>query len=214
MRFIGVTPTYPNCNGKYHAGVTETALDKRLLDAGRRAFRRFGYRGATMERIAEEAGLSRVTLHRRRISKELILRTLAERASEAYRAAMWPALTGPGTALERMELALGALCESAEENLELLVALRAQADAVFHEEADQEALTRSVFTEPLERLLRDGAADGSLRPVDPVEASTVLFNLVGWTYVHLRTGHRWRPERARQATIDIALNGLAPGEAR
>jgi hypothetical protein len=56
-----------------------------------------------------------------------------------------------------------------------------------------------VFTEPLEKLLREGAADGRLRDVDPVQTATVLFNLVGWTYIHLRTGHGWRPERALRA---------------
>jgi AcrR family transcriptional regulator len=183
-------------------------VDDKLLDAGWRALKRFGYQGATVERIAEEAGLSRVTLHRRGVSKDVVLAALAERSTERYRAAMWPALTAPGSARERMELALGALCDAAEENLELLIALRAQTDALFHEQAPQDVLTRDVFTEPLERLLRDGAADGSLRTCEPVEAATVLFNLVGWTYVHLRTGHRWPPERTKRATLDIALNGL------
>ena len=36
----------------------------------------------------------------------------------------------------------------------------------------------------------------------------MLFNLVGWTYVHLRTGHGWRPEYAREAVLDPVLNGL------
>jgi AcrR family transcriptional regulator len=186
-------------------------LDENLLNAGRRAFKRYGYAGATVERIAGEAGLSRVTLHRRGVSRDAILQVLAERAAEDYRARLWPALTASGTARERMELALAALCDAAEDNLELLVALRAQSDAIFHEQTDEDALTRSVFTEPLERLLRDGVADGSLRAVDPVETATVLFNLVGWTYVHLRTGHRWKPKRARQATIDLALNGIVAG---
>lgn len=183
------------------------ALDEQLLDAGLRALKRFGYQGATAERIAGEAGVSRVTLHRRGVTRDLILQTLAERATEQYRAALWPALTAPGSGRQRLELALSALCDSAEQNLELLVALRSQADAIFHEQREQ-PLTRSVFTEPLERLLRDGAADGSLRKVDPVETATVLFNLVGWTYVHLRTGHHWPPKRARGGTIDLALNGL------
>jgi hypothetical protein len=65
-----------------------------------------------------------------------------------------------------------------------------------------------VFTEPLEKLLREGAADGRLRDVDPVQTATVLFNLVGWTYIHLRTGHGWRPERALRATLDPVLHGL------
>jgi len=184
------------------------SIDERVLDAGRQTLRKFGYGGATIERIAHEAGVSRVTLHRRGVTKDGLLAALAERAIEQYRRALWPALTASGSAAERLQLALSALCESAEENLELLVALRAQADAVFHEPG-LEPLTRSVFTEPLERLLRDGAADGSLRVVDPLEYATVVFNLVGWTYIHLRTGHAWPPERARGSVIDVALHGLA-----
>lgn len=189
-----------------------TGLDDELLDAGRRAFARFGYHGATAERIAEEAGVSRVTLHRRGISKEAILDALSVRAVEAYRAALWPALTASGSGRDRLELGLEAICHVAEEHLELLLALRAQSDRIFHEEAEQEASTRSVFTEPLERLLLDGASDGSLRSVDASETAAVLFNLVGWTYIHLRTGHRWSPERSR-AVVELAVEGLAGGTA-
>ena len=182
-----------------------------LLDAAARAFERYGYEGASLERIAAEAGITRMTLHRRGLTKEALLAQLAERATDTYRAALWPALTAPGNARERLELALAALCESAEENLALLVTLGAQRDRVFHED-DDEALTRTVFTEPLERLLRDGQEDGSLRTTDPVERATVLFNLVGWTYIHLRTGHGWPPARARHATLDAAIHGVLPEE--
>src|SRR4051794_25223046 len=162
--------------------VRTTTTPPALLDAGERVLARFGYHGATAERIAAEAGLSRVTLHRRGIDKDSILAELAERATESYRRALWPALTGPGACAERLAAALDALCAQAEEHLELLIALRSQTDAVFHE-ARTEAMTRPVFTEPLARLLRDGAHDGSLRAVDYEEVATVLFNLVGWTYV-------------------------------
>ena len=178
-----------------------------LLDAATAAFRKHGFAGATIERIAAEAGVSRVTLHRRGVTKDGLLAALAERGAERYRAALWPALTAPGPAVARLEGAMAALCDSAEENLDLLVALRAQSDSVFHAEGEEQ-LTRSVFTEPFERVLRDGATDGTLRAVDPVATATVLFNLVGWTYVHLRTGHHWSPERARRATVDVALHGL------
>ncbi len=167
--------------------------DPELLDAARRAFEQHGYTGATLERIAAEAGVSRVTLHRRGVSKEGLLDELVAQATEDYRRRLWPALTGEGTGAERLARALEYLCEAAEANMALLIALRAQSDGVFHVDEQPEALTRSVFTEPLERLLRDGVADGSLREVDPVETATVLFNLVGWTYVHLRSGHGWAP---------------------
>lgn len=188
--------------------VAPDTRDADLLAAGRRVLARHGYEGATADRIAAEAGVSRVTLHRRGISKEAVLADFVERASERYRAAIWPAVMAQGSGGERLELALRTLCESAEENLDLLVALRAQTDRVFHEQAD-EPLTRTLYTEPLERLLRDGIADGSLRAeLDPVESATVLFNLVGWTYIHLRTGHGWPPERAARGVLEIAAGGV------
>lgn len=183
-------------------------MDSELLEAARRTLATHGYAGATIERIATEAGVSRVTLHRRGVTKDGLLSELVARATESYRAAMWPALTSDGSGAERLVMALEALCASAEENMALLVALRAQSDRIFHRQDAEESLTRTVFTEPLEKLLRDGAADGSVRAVDPTETATVLFNLVGWTYIHLRTGHGWNPERALRATLDPVVHGL------
>ena len=182
--------------------------DLALLDAARRAFEQYGYAGATLERIAAEAGLSRVTLHRRGVSKDELLAGLVARATDDYRRLLWPALTAEGSGAQRLEAALVALCHAAEQHMALLVALRAQSDNVFHREDQAEAMTRTVFTEPLERLLRDGIADGSLRHVDASETATVLFNMVGWTYIHLRTGHGWNPDRARSALLDPTIQGL------
>ena len=187
----------------------EAIADADVLAGARRALEKYGWEGLTAERIAAEAGIARVTLHRRGLTRGRILELLAEQATERYREAMWPVLTAPGSARERLERAHELLCELAEENLAVLLALDAQANAaVFHDPEEEEHLTRDVFTESLERMLRDGAADGTLRDLDPAEAATVLFNLVGWTYIHLRSGHRWRAERARRATRDIALRGV------
>jgi AcrR family transcriptional regulator len=184
-----------------------STADAPLLDATRRTLETRGYVGATLERIAAEAGVSRVTLHRNGITKDGLLAELVTRATDDYRRAMWPALTAEGSGADRLGAALIALCESAEEHMALLVALRAQSDGIFHRD-EEEALTRTVFTEPLEKLLREGATDGSLRDVDPLETATVLFNLVGWTYVHLRSGHGWSKDRARDATLQPVLHGL------
>ena len=180
-----------------------------VVEAAARVFARDGYERATLERIAAEAGLSRVTLHRRGVSKDALLGALAEQAIERYRAALWPALTSRGTGRERLSQALHALCASAEEQRPLLETLGARRDEVFHEEGD-DAMTRSFFVEPLVRLIEDGTNDGTLRATDdPEERATVLFNLVGWTYLHLRGGHGWDPERASNAVVDVALEGVA-----
>jgi AcrR family transcriptional regulator len=185
-----------------------TQVDIRLLDGARRTIERYGWQGATLQRLAEESGVSRMTLHRRGVSRELLLAALGEQLEREYREALWPALTAPGTALERLELALDSLCDVADANLGLLDALgNAERDVVFHEQG-QRALTKEVFTEPVRRLLEDGIADGSLTADDPEETATVLFNLVGHTYRHQRVGHGWSPKRTREAVLGLALRGV------
>jgi AcrR family transcriptional regulator len=192
----------------YTASMGGSVSHLALLDAAGRALERYGYAGATLERIAAEAGVSRVTLHRRGISKASLLTELVAQATDDYRRLLWPALTAEGDGAARLAAALEALCEAAERHMALLLAVRARTDSIFHRTDEDEALTRTVFTEPLERLLRDGIADGSLRDVHPIETATVLFNMVGWTYVHLRSGHGWNADRARVATLDPVLRGL------
>ena len=182
--------------------------DPQLLEAARRTFEAEGWSGATIERIAAEAGLSRVTLHRRGVTKDGLLEALVTRATEGYRKAMWPALTGRGSGAQRLQEALAALCDQCEQHMGVLLALRSKSDAVFHEPGEHGSMTATVFTEPFDKLLAEGAGDGSLRETDTVEMATVLFNLVGWTYIHLRTDHRWSPERARVAILDPVLHGL------
>jgi AcrR family transcriptional regulator len=180
--------------------------DRNVLDAAARVLAESGPAGFTLERVAAEAGLSRVTLHRRGIGREALLRGLTERAIGDLRDALWPALTGPGTGAERLEAALVALCEVTERHLALLLGAGELRDRAFH---DPGGLTQAEWAAPFERLLRDGAADGTLRAHDdPATAATVLFNLVGWTYAHLRSEHRWAARRAREAVLDLALRGV------
>jgi len=185
-----------------------TAIDDRILDAAARVFTEVGFHNASMERIADAAGVSRVTLHRRGVTKDASLGALVARGTERYRARLWPALVAGGTAHERLVLALDALCAAAEEEMPLLLALQAQADGVFHDSGTP-AMTAAAFAQPFERILRDGREDGTLAVTDPVAQATLLFNLVGWTYVHLRSGHGWPAEDARAHVSRVALEGMA-----
>ena len=189
---------------------TAPGLDDALLAAGRRAVERHGVARATLDRIAEEAGLSRVTLYRRGVTREAVLSALADGILDDNRRALWPALTARGTGAERLRRALAAICDVAENNLGVLLALGERVGAGLGEPpAAGEPAARQAFAEPLERLLRDGAADGSLRASDPRETATALLNLTTWTYVHLRAGSRWSARRARRATLELAVRGVA-----
>jgi AcrR family transcriptional regulator len=185
-------------------------VDDAIVEASRRALARDGLAHATLERIAEEAGLSRVTLYRRGVTREVILAAVADRIVDECRAGLWGALTARGSGAARLRRGLSAVCEVVERSREPVLALSEPLGAGDGSAARQAPpFARCELTEPLERLLRDGAADGSLRHVDAPEAAVALLNLVAWMYVHLRTGARRSARRARALTLDLALHGVA-----
>ncbi len=183
------------------------AADSALIEATAASIARWGLEGTTLERIAAEAGLSRATVYRRHVSRDDLVAALTSRAAATFRAAVWPALTSSGPAADRLRAALEATCRVADEYLDLLAGLFLAHGEVFHKPGP-DALTVDVFAEPYERLLLDGAVDGTLREVPATVTASVLFNTVGWGYVHLRASHRWDADRTRDAVIDLVLLGL------
>ena len=152
--------------------------------------------------------MSRMTLHRRGVSREALLAALAEQLEREYREALWPALTAPGSALERLELALRRCATSWTATSSCSTRSVTPSATSSSTSSAARRSPSEVFTEPVQRLLADGAADGSLTVDDPEETATVLFNLVGHTYRHLRAGHGWSPKRTREAVLDLALRGV------
>jgi AcrR family transcriptional regulator len=181
-------------------------IDERLTTAARQVVRDHGPAAATVERIAAAAGMSRMTLHRHGVGKPEIFAALVEEMLADERSELWVPLTADGDAATRLRQVLERCCELTERHLVVLELMSAAArDSAFH---DEDGLTRSEFVEPLRRLLADGIADGTLASADPVEDATLLYNLVGHTYRHLRTGHGWAPARAREAVLRIAFDGI------
>src|SRR6266545_7828240 len=163
---------------KYDAAMSTrqaALLEPFLVEATAAAVARWGLAQVTVERIAAEAGLSRATLHRRGLTREALIAALAGRAAEQFRAALWPALTGPGSAAKRLQAALEAMLAVADEHLQLLAGMFLAHGEMFHKPGP-EALTVDAVADPLERLLRDGAVDGfcarSIPPRPPPCCST------------------------------------------
>jgi len=180
----------------------EPVQDARLRQAAVEVLARSGWAGLTMEAVAEEAGLSRVTVWRLGATRDSLVADLLQGLEEDYRKALWPALTAAGSARQRLDLALSGLFEVAEAHLPLLLA----SDQVFH----KASASGINFNEPFTRIFRDGLEDGSLTPPggDPEEAADLLFNTVCWAYTHLRGRHGWDPALLSTRLKDLVLPGL------
>ncbi|MGA7172396.1 MAG: TetR/AcrR family transcriptional regulator [Candidatus Dormiibacterota bacterium] len=188
-------------------GQPDPVRDPRLLQAAVAVLARSGWDGLTMEAVAEEARLSRVTTWRLGATRDALISSLLLSLEEDYRLAMWPALTAAGSARDRLAMAVLALFDVAEAHLPLLMA----SDQVFHR-ASASGLN---FNEPFSRLFRDGLEDGSLAPPggDADRAADLLFNTACWPYVHLRGRHGWDRKILRTQLSAVVLPKVvdAPG---
>ncbi len=188
------------------------AADPDLTAAAERVVDTYGIAGSTLELIAAEAGLNRVTLYRKGLNVEILAAAAISNAADEYAAALLPALSHGGSGRARLELLLAALCEVAEQHLGLLASLYDLPTALFHLPSGDDTatlLTRLDFTEPIKRLLVDGVNDGSLRTSDPAATAELVFNLVGWTYIHLRRTHGSDAYHIQSQLTTLLMDGLS-----
>jgi AcrR family transcriptional regulator len=191
--------------------MSDAIVSREVLAAARRLAERNALGDASMEEIAREAGITRMTLYRRGETRAAIVEALRAELAREERDRLLPILTGPGDARERLERVLRVVCAMTNARADLLSGLDAAAlNAIYHEEGPG-ALTRSEFIAPIIRLLHDGELDGSLRKIaNAEEAATVLYTQISYTYLHLRREHRWSAKRTTRAVIDLAFAGLVP----
>ena len=180
----------------------EVAPDDQVLDAVDRIIERAGLRGLTLSSIADEAGISRVTLHRRGISVADCLVGVLVRASDDLRASLWPVATGSGDAASRLETGLSVLCEVAERHAGVVIQFFGEPNLPIPGRPGR--TTSLEFIELFERLLRDGVVDGTLSVTDPAREATLIANTVFWIYLHMTRAHRWPSDEATERAIAMA----------
>ena len=182
-----------------------------LLDATQAVLIERGFEGISLERVADQAGRSRVTLWRQSVTKDVLVTGLLQRLADDFQREFWPVLNGTDGGRERLAACLTGLFEIADRHMDLL----AVSDEVFHwatQRCDFPSGSHG-FLWPFIGALTSGRVDGSLSFPDRVEdAADVAFNTACWGYVHLRHRHRWARKRARTQIATVLLNGFAtPG---
>ena len=149
------------------------SIQVRVIDGARQAVERFGWQAATLERIAEEAGLSRMTLHRHGLGRDeifsLLGRGLRARLPGRRRGGVRPARHGCRAARR----GLAAVCDASERHLSFLRGLDEEADTrLFHEQG----VSRAGYVSPIEQVIRDGIDERSFRRV-PVPSTATLSSM-------------------------------------
>lgn len=179
-------------------------VHEELVPATVAVLKEIGWDGLTLEKVAERAGRSRVTLWRNGVTRESLLETLLQRLAADYRDAMLPVLVAPGTPRDRLERTMNALCDVVDVHADVL----AVSDEMFHRAAPH-AKKSMNFLDPFLRAIADARAAGVIRTrTKDLDLADLLFNGVAWPYLHFRVRHQWPAARARRLLITTLLDGV------
>ncbi|HVM39643.1 MAG TPA: TetR/AcrR family transcriptional regulator [Acidimicrobiia bacterium] len=168
-----------------------------------------GFEATRMEDVVEITGVPKATLYYHFEGKEALLVALLSDLLDALAAAVGEALDQRGTALDRLTGAVRA-------QLEVMAAHPVECQVLLAELGrvgrmpDIAAAVSAAFHEPVQKLLADGRADGSLRKVDEETAASAVFGAVTMTGLHslVLTGGI-DVDRVARTVVALVREGLA-----
>ena len=179
------------------------------LDGAARVFADHGFDQTRIEQLAEATGIPRATLYYYFAGKEDILAWLLRRMLAEMSEAVAGAAAGPGTARERLEAVLRAKVEVQARHPATCRALMADLGRAGRI-PDIAAAIQEAFHQPVRRLLAEGEADGSLRPVgDPETTASAVYGAITMAGAHyLVADNRLDPDRVATEVTAFILAGL------
>jgi AcrR family transcriptional regulator len=173
-----------------HAVVSEFRCAE-ILEAARKVFARKGFSGATMDDIAEAAGLAKGTLYlyfpsKRRVYLAALKRGFIKLIEETERN-----VAAAPTAAEKIRAFITTRIRNAEENRDFVRIYHSEFGNTGPPHLDKEL--RSLYlrqAQTLETVLREAAVEGQIRPVRADAAAVIVYEmtrglvmqrLLGWS---------------------------------
>ena len=196
---------------------TRAAVLDEIVHAAAAAFGEVGYRTATLDVIAERAGLSKVTLYRYVSSKEDLLSLVVERTIATFRTGLREIVEQRRPADETLRRIVGFQVRLLAENLAFLTVFFAEESGLPAPMAAQAARAKREYDRTIERVVREGVEAGRLRPLPPTLVVFGLLGMCNWLHKWYRPEGALSPEQIADVFVDLLERGYLadrPGASR
>jgi TetR/AcrR family transcriptional regulator, cholesterol catabolism regulator len=185
---------------------------ERILEEASTLFYERGYRGTTLDAIAEQLEVSKPFIYHHFSSKAELLVEIYKRVLRLCLDTIEAALSNPGSARERLRtFAVGYTHIVIKEQAIVAIFFREEQNLPPDEIDAINALKRD-FDVKLKRLLADGVDKGDFKIADISLATLALAGMMNWTYTWYRPGWRLTPDALAQSMADLAerVAGIGP----
>jgi AcrR family transcriptional regulator len=180
-----------------------------VLRAAVRMFNARGYHATSLDDVAASLGISKPTIYHYLGNKEQVLTECVSRGLEPLRLAAEAAKSEPGSGLERLRRFL---LDYARTNMDDFgrCMVRTGDELLSPEGAAQIRARKRDIDDALRTLIADGAADGSIAPVDVKMTAFALAGALNWPARWHDPAGPMTPDAIAAALVDVLIGGLAP----
>ncbi|MGZ6259109.1 MAG: TetR/AcrR family transcriptional regulator [Candidatus Limnocylindrales bacterium] len=151
-----------------------------LHEAATRLFRQRGFHATSMQDLAEDLGMNRGSLYHYIEAKDDLLWAIVNGAMERLDGAVRPILEGPDPIPERLTRAIAAHLGFAAEHGDELALIQIELRALAPDRRETLVGQRDAYEAAWREAIRQGVADGSIRPVDVRLASIAILSVCNW----------------------------------
>jgi len=187
------------------------ATREAILQAAARRFARYGPRKTTMEEVAREAGCSRATVYTHFSGKDALYRGLLESETRSFLRQVEAAVESSETPPRKLEAILRATLAIYADRPVLHGALTGDGETALDRVA-RPAVRRheKQVIGLLERVLREGIAQGVFRELDAGAVAYLMYELGGMLVAREVGGHRdYALSRILRVMSDLLARGIA-----
>jgi AcrR family transcriptional regulator len=180
-----------------------------VLRAAVRMFNARGYHATSLDDVAASLGISKPTIYHYLGNKEQVLTECVSRGVEPLRLAAEAAKSEPGSGLERLRRFLLHYARTNMDDFGRCM-VRTGDELLSPEGAAQIRARKRDIDDALRTLIADGAADGSIAPVDVKMTAFALAGALNWPARWHDPAGPMTPDAIAAALVDVLIGGLAP----
>lgn len=188
-------------------GGTRTLLQDEIIRVAAVCFGELGYRATTLDTIAAKVGISKVTLYKHAGSKEELLCRVFERTIQSFRSGLREIVEQPVPADDKLRRIIQHQVKLLSTHLPFLTVFFSEEGNLPPHMAKRAAREKREYDRAIERVVREGIAEGRFRDLPPTLLVFSLLGMCNWLYKWYRPEGRLSPEEIAAIFIDLLEHG-------
>lgn len=196
-----------------HGSGRSRLVREEVTRAAAAAFGELGYEATTLDTIAARVGISKVTLYRYVSSKEELLVRVFERTIDSVRTGLRAIVKQELPADEKLRRIIRYQVRLLASHLPFLVVFFSEESRLPPAMARRVAREKRQYDRAVERVVRQGIAEGRLRNLPPTLLVFALLGACNWLHKWYRPAGRLSPDAIADIFVDLLERGYLARDA-